>query len=404
MVKIRIKKNRRKNNKKRKRYFVRLVLCVSLLITVFLLVTREEDTEALTDHNFGNYLHFDDGQVSPVSPSRKNAIVSKRFIQARSKLLNKLENGRSRKHHKRNKKIMQKLPHHCPEARTRREIVIKGERHTGTNWIRGIIRENVSSQSVKIEQDSNDFGWKHGFLPPEGWGKPISNDEVLVVITRDVFTWLPKMVSESYDPFMNRKRHEGFSRFIRGKYGGFCQPIDKRLRSSIQKQFCAKFKRTFFGLLDLEDFPAETADNLIKIRNQKYKQWLSDDPADGTYLGSKDSFLKNRIHVRLESMVDGQIDSGISAKDQRQLIGDPLLDRCIPTAENFREVTDYTKWLGRKKNKTFNAHEEKNMLLENYSKEDLRFVLSQLDLEFENRIGYDYSYVYEMLNEDAGTS
>lgn len=44
------------------------------------------------------------------------------------------------------------------------------------------------------------------------------------------------------------------------------------------------------------------------------------------------------------------------------------------------------------------------MLLEKYSKEDLRFVLSQLDLEFEKRIGYDYSYVYEMLNEDAGTS
>ncbi len=55
------------------------------------------------------------------------------------------------------------------------------------------------------------------------------------------------------------------------------------------------------------------------------------------------------------------------------------------------------------KNK-INANQKKKKMLEMYSKEDLRFVLSQLDLEFEKQLGYDYSYVYEILNGDTRTS
>ena len=39
------------------------------------------------------------------------------------------------------------------------------------------------------------------------------------------------------------------------------------------------------------------------------------------------------------------------------------------------------------------------LLLRRYSKEDLRYILSQLDMEFEKKLGYNYDYVYDMLKE-----
>jgi hypothetical protein len=113
------------------------------------------------------------------------------------------------------KRGKRKLPDHCSTVGTGvvKEIIIKGERHTGTNWIESILRQNLyrsppvfhkrqngekvykreKVERVKVFKDSPKFGWKHGFLPPLGWGFPISESEVLLVITRDVFTWLPKM-------------------------------------------------------------------------------------------------------------------------------------------------------------------------------------------------------------------
>jgi hypothetical protein len=192
---------------------------------------------------------------------------------------------------KTSKTMVLALPEHCSAPKTG-EIVLKGERHPGTNWITKIIWQNIQGENT-IVKDSKSFGWKHGFLPPVGWGEPLSENEILVIVTRDVFTWLPKMMNETYDPIMNGKRGEGFSSFIRAEYANVCQPADP--------MFCKKYKK--------KASPYETADNLVQIRTQKYKQWLSDDPANATYSGSQDSFLKNRIHLRLESLsTDQRID------------------------------------------------------------------------------------------------
>lgn len=148
------------------------------------------------------------------------------------------------------------LPRHCDDTVSPvSEIIIKGERHSGTKWIEGIISDNIfhaprtrlprnqkrkrrdddeennendreSPQSnllhhndgdkVKIYRDSPNFGWKHGFLPPIGWGKPLGETELMIVVTRDVFTWLAKMYKVTYDEFMQEKSKElTFSEFIR---------------------------------------------------------------------------------------------------------------------------------------------------------------------------------------------
>ena len=264
------------------------------------------------------------------------------------------------------------------------EIILKGERHSGTNWIRRIILENLKGES-NIEQESNNFGWKHGFLAPIGWGEPLSENEILVVVTRDAFTWLPKMFRQPYDPIMAEKAKNGFSSFLRAGYSAECQPA---------RSLCQKYH--------LQASPHETAENIIQIRTQKYKQWLSDAPRNSN---------KNRVHLRLESLtIENDLsDNPVPARAlQQKLIINQLKDRCVQFQEKFKAVTSKTnrRWKSTDKEKEvfFSPNLEKKNLLKKYSKDDLRFVLSQLDLEFEKEIGYDYSYVYELLDEDASIS
>ena len=107
--------------------------------------------------------------------------------------------------------------------------------------------------------------------------------------------------------------------------------------------------------------------------------------------------------VRADISVDGAYNA--DAKElQSRLIGEHFLDHCVPVAETFKEMKTHTKWNGYNsqkhlKQKEFNANREKMYMLSKYSKRDLLFVLSQLDMEFEKQLGYDYSYIYEMLEE-----
>jgi len=63
----------------------------------------------------------------------------------------------------------------CP-----RKVTVKGERHTGTNWVTFIIKKNLGNEAEKLI-DEGRHGWKHGFYPPLGVGSPFYRDEVRVV-------------------------------------------------------------------------------------------------------------------------------------------------------------------------------------------------------------------------------
>ena len=309
--------------------------------------------------------------------------------------------------------LIQKLPNHCPNInsstfkRSQRPLVIRGERHTGTHWLKKIVDSNTSPRHLRvIDHVASPYGWKHGFLPPKGWGVSLPSDAILLVITRDIFTWLPKMYKDSYDPHMNSKRNLRFSDFIRAEYGTACD--DSVIPKKFQSEWgCGepKIKARLNTKLQAES-PAviESAENIIQIRTQKYKQWLNDNPDNATYAeGSKDDFLKNRIWTRLESLSDAD-KVGTTPSMQKKLVGDALLNLCVPIRNNFKDVSEYTKWTSRHDaHEAYDVNFERKRMLANYSKEDLRFVLSQLDLEFEKKMGYDYSYVYEMLNESAPT-
>lgn len=264
------------------------------------------------------------------------------------------------------------------------------------------MEKNVE-KGVKANQTSLDIGWKHGFLPPLGWGKPIEENELLLVVTRDVFTWLPKMFSMTYDPDMDNKRKKmRFSDFIRTDYTARCHPLpqDKKYakQSHYQVPFCHSFAPNTW-VQNLFYSPgkviAEKASNLVQIRTQKYKQWLSGDPSDDTFEGSREKFLQQRMHISLENL---------TSHERKDVIGNGLTARCVPVYKDFEDVIERTKWKGYKTKiwagKKFDSQKEKQKLLGRYSKSDLRYVLSQLDLEFEKQLGYNYDYVYELLERD----
>ena len=188
----------------------------------------------------------------------------------------------------------------------------------------------------------------------------------------------------AYDQFMNDKREDGFSSFIRATYSNTCQDDEEK---KADKVVC------------------ETADNLIQARTQKYKQWLSNDPDPSTYDAeslTKEEFLSSRIHIKLESIVANPYDRAETKVRQSKYIRDPILDRCVKIREgdDFRPVIAHTKFghVARLNTKIDPLLETREML-SRYTKDDLRFVLSQLDVEFEEEIGYDYAYVYELLNK-----
>ena len=261
-------------------------------------------------------------------------------------------------------------------------------------------------------------------------------------------------------------------------------------------------------LFDIETTITEHATNMIQIRTQKYKQWLSNELNDETFVGSgnnneKDVFNRNRVHINLESLyppknnaknanANASTDSNANAhanadtdtdtdtdsnainnevpteedvyKIQDHILGTPLDKHCIERMKDFQGISERTKFgkggghrgggrlygksgggfrgykskrnkrnknshydrtdsnedfddnftnknskrqkrrrHGRRLNqfdgKIYDATREAQQLISMYSKEDMQFVLDQLDLDFERSIGYDYEYIKNMIVE-----
>ena len=125
----------------------------------------------------------------------------------------------------------------------------------------------LSSHCIILLLNENSFLYPHEHAHGSGGtnGPFDGNEDTLLVITRDVFTWLPKMYEEGYDPIINSKRDKlDFSAFIRAPYTNVCHDGENNALLSVDK-IC------------------ESAENIIQIRTLKYKQWLSSNPDPATY-------------------------------------------------------------------------------------------------------------------------
>jgi len=229
---------------------------------------------------------------------------------------------------------------------------------------------NLTIRSVDVKNN-----WKHGFLNPGDGSLPTLFDgTAILVLTRDVFHWLPRMYKDPFG-YLNDARDRSFSEFIRTPYREQCFHFHEK--SPEFNRSC--HNREWF----------ETADNLIHARTLKYKNWIYVDPRwfglEGTYAYSRRSL------VRYESLLK---------EGQEAVLGKFLGEHCVVRAGGeFRPVVKHASYLGEEhfRENAFvpETHEE---VLKKYTDDDLHFVLGQLDREFErNVLEYSYDYVEEYL-------
>jgi len=283
-----------------------------------------------------------------------------------SEVLQKVDTDHNHHHQNKTKLFARKFENHIKQCSRPQdmapitEIIIKGERHHGTNFARSVVLENVLP-SITCDRDPK-CGWKHGLLVPPRAN--LKKNELLLVITRDIFSWLPKMHRQSY--CFNEEKSLSFSDFIRSDYA--CQPNKK-------KNF------------------TETATNIVRIRSRKYKNWLTHNP-DYFNFDAKPKFC-TRVHLRYESIIqDGQ----------ENTIGKILNGYGIQNTSDFKPVTKHADprgAVGKEYNKT-DFDREGIEVLSKYSLEDLQFILKNLDLEFEtNVLKYNYDYVLEYIEQET---
>lgn len=149
------------------------------------------------------------------------------------------------------------------------------------------------------------------------------------------------------------------------------------------------------------------------MRTVKYNEWLTEEPHPKWMVKRNPANVKctieeKRSYVRYEDLV--------AHEDAPKAILNQFFDKmCIPKNKEFKTHNDYASWNRQttdiknsyiqQNSKKFavNRNLEKDLkynwdTLEKYTIEEMQYVLSELDLEFEQEVlGYNYSYVTEYI-------
>ena len=226
---------------------------------------------------------------------------------------------------------------------TQKIITIRGERHSGTSWLRKMITKNCPKIKYDfINQDADGrYGWKHSLIDDQALlkiNKDLPDAVFVISIFRDYKTWLWKMKENNY---INERigpksgKNVEFSKFLRENWPAW----SSRTRNSDKKE-------PFY-------------ENILKMRTQKYKNWLKYSDLTVKY----EDLLKDPENLFLKKFVDK--------------FG--LENECF---EKFVKVDGYTKF-----NREYKGREVHEKFGE-FSEEDGRFILENLDIELEKKLGY----------------
>ena len=219
-----------------------------------------------------------------------------------------------------------------------KNIQLYGERCSGTNYLQSLIEMNFKEIPVTWQH-----GWKHWFPKLKN-----TKETLFIVIIRDPLDWLSSI---NRTPFHTELKKLSFSEFIRREWysvydsdSGF-----KEDHPLIGKEM----------IIDRDPETGKRFENVIKLRNSKNKHFLG-----------IENKVENFAFVRYEDISgDESIIKDVAAKFNISL--------------RFPEIrrTEYFKG-----NKTFGVYKKKEY--QKISEEDRQFILSQLDIEQENKIGY----------------
>ena len=305
----------------------------------------------------------------------------------------------------------------CEDTGPFNEIVLRSERHMGSNFVNQIIKSNMI-QGPRCCKDTAPLGqWKHGFL--DGYNFRLNITQVLVVLSRDIFMWLPKLYNDSYcqgrsknafqystlDKRLGMGMGHLHDRNPRMKHKVRMERSQQNLKegrrmmnSEIMKRHgrhgrhtqatFPKFLRTPYNCEDAGGFLDHETRNVIALRTSKYKNWMNRE--------NPDYFTHNNIgcttaYLTYESVV----------KDQAKTVGEMLkrFDLYNDTTDGFVDVKGYVKWKG-ELDEVYTEESRESTLKKHYTVDDIKFILSEIDLDFEvNVLNHNYDYVYDYLKK-----
>ncbi|KAL3787802.1 hypothetical protein HJC23_003551 [Cyclotella cryptica] len=242
-------------------------------------------------------------------------------------------------------------------------IAIRGERHSATNLFRQITNKNGKFQQPCIHHNDLErcdayLGWKHGFLDPK---RDVMDDDVIMaVMVRDVFSWLVSMFYEPYNMIMNEGT-DNFGTFLRSNYDAICE---------------------LSGYVANCSFPMEQADNLVNLRTKKYRNWID------FLTPSRNETRKYRWSV-------------IRQEDLVGLLNQKQTSQAFFREHFIRNRSSKFKVIGKIVTNSMQSNQVAGVeILRHYTVEELKFVLNNLDLDFEREtLGYDYQYVNDHIDQ-----
>eukprot|EP00594_Rhizosolenia_setigera_P002648 CAMPEP_0178948840 /NCGR_PEP_ID=MMETSP0789-20121207/5700_1 /TAXON_ID=3005 /ORGANISM="Rhizosolenia setigera, Strain CCMP 1694" /LENGTH=279 /DNA_ID=CAMNT_0020629259 /DNA_START=432 /DNA_END=1271 /DNA_ORIENTATION=+ len=203
--------------------------------------------------------------------------------------------------------------------------------------------------------------------------------DVMLVVGRDAFVWLLHMQKETYD-------------------------------KSVQKS--PNLFKFVSHQTSTSDHEPQKFRNLIHMRTVKYKEWMTQEPYPEWMVPispnhKQAQIMDKRTYVRYEDML-------VNEDAPEAILYDFFDSHCISKKPEFKKQETYTSWnrgSGKKLSSSAFEAENKQRLSESsfnynwdtlakYTIEEMEFVLSQLDLGFEQDIlNYNYDYVTKYIEK-----
>ena len=333
---------------------------------------------------------------------RQISVVQQKSISVKARKVIPEETGLSIEFPTSSQLIAEKnLQSSLPTEKNKNEInliSIRGERHSGTNWLRQLILKNCPKLTYqiysepelvslnvpdpknpgktisKITEDKmflydadGKYGWKHGLLHDD-FDQLLDKSDILVIIFRDWRTWIPKMRKQNYQQSRIPRNHLQWPMFLKARFPADAQKWVKSYNQNFNPAEDQYIGRAYY-------------ENIIDLRTRKYRNWLSLIDKQ-----NNSSLTENRIiSVRYEDLLDQETARKFFAENLREKFD--LYDSCNA---NYVEHLGYSKFgesdykkkgspVGGPKNKI-----EQEKIPEQF----LNQIKNMLDVELETRLGY----------------
>lgn len=269
------------------------------------------------------------------------------------------------------------------------------------------LQENVFNGTGEVdleslsEEYSDTLSRKEGFAGFKGRHLPWHRDELEEEFTSQFNPDMRKSLGDRdklsnlekfrFGPERHRQRKRTGQKH--GRNPGHAYALSMRLSKFLHEDWKDGCHEPFDYYPDCT-YPFEEAENIIQLRTAKYKNWLGNDTSffafNSTFPHETRSFLQYEQILKF---------------GQEQAIGSVLRKHGIEikTGDNFEEFTNEVQMEGVRrlpKNKRFVPKDKMKILEKFYSLDDLRYILDNLDLEFErNVLKYSYNYVLKYIKE-----